>query len=195
MPHPVPPHDPADTLAPSVWHRRQWLQATGAAGLVLCAPAVWAQPASAAAEEVKAGPMPALGTPLRVPRIALFDGSVFEPAQHSGKPLLVYWWSSTCPFCALQSPSMEAFWRAHRGQGLQMLALSIDRQPEAAVAYLKNKGYTFPAAWASAQWRAGFSKPKGLPITLMVDRKGLVVAAEKGQMFPEDVQALSEYLI
>lgn len=172
------------------WTRRVWL---GGAAAVLASPwhAAWAQPVSAAAEEANAPPLPALGSELKLPRIALLDGSVFEPAQAEGRPLLVYWWSSTCPFCALQSPSMDQLWQSQKARGLQMVALSIDRQPEDAVAYLKKKGYSFPAAWASPDWRKAFPKPRGLPITLLRGRDGRLVLAEKGQMFAEDVEAIA----
>lgn len=173
-----------------LWNRRVWL---GGAAAVLANPwtAAWAQPVSAAAEEAKAPPLPALGSELKLPRISLLDGSVFEPAQAEGRPLLVYWWSSTCPFCALQSPSMDQLWQSQKARGLQMVALSIDRQPKDAVAYLKKKGYSFPAAWASPDWRKAFPKPRGLPITLLRGRDGRLVLAEKGQMFAEDVEAIA----
>lgn len=171
--------------------RRRWLQATAAALVAAPWASAWAQPASAAAEEAKAPPLPALGSPLTVPRIGLLGGGVFEPAQAEGRPLLVYWWSSTCPFCALQSPSMEQLWQSQKGRGLQMVALSIDQKPEDAVAYLQKKGYSFPAAWASPEWRKAFPKPRGLPITLLRGRNGKLVLAEKGQMFAEDVDAMA----
>lgn len=173
--------------------RRDCLLVAGAASLLGALPAQ-AQPASAAAEEAKAPPLPALGSVLTLPRIALLDGSVFEPSDSTGKPLLVYWWSSTCPFCALQSPSMEKLWQSQKGKGLQMVALSIDKKPEDAVAYLQKKGYSFPAAWASPEWRKAFPKPRGLPITLLRGRDGKLVLAEKGQMFAEDVEAISQLL-
>ncbi|MDZ7812963.1 MAG: hypothetical protein U5L74_07535 [Ideonella sp.] len=72
----------------------------GAAGLLSALPAQ-AQAVSAAAEAAKAPPLPALDSVLTLPRFAMLDGSVFEPSGSSGKPLLVYWWSSTCTFCAL----------------------------------------------------------------------------------------------
>ena len=103
--------------------RRQWLGAAMtlvAGGLVR---PVLGQPVSAAAEEAKAPPLPALGSTLAVPPVDLIGGGRFDPAQARGKPLLVYWWSSICPFCALQSPEMDAFWKAQQGRGLQMLAL------------------------------------------------------------------------
>ena len=175
------------------WTRRVWL---GGAAAVLTSPwpAAWAQPVSAAAEEAKAPPLPALGSELKLPRISLLDGSVFEPAQAQGQPLLVYWWSSTCPFCALQSPSMQGLWQAQKSRGLRMLALSIDKKPEDALAYLQKRGYTFPSAWASPEWRKQFPKPKGLPITLLMDSQHKVLLAEKGQMFAEDVEAIPRLL-
>lgn len=173
------------------WNRRAWVVGAAAA---LASPlrSVWAQPVSAAAEEAKAPPLPKLGSELKLPRITLLDGSVFEPAQAEGRPLLVYWWSSTCPFCALQSPSMDQLWQSQKPRGLQMVALSIDRNPEDAVAYLNKKGYSFPAAWASPDWRKAFPKPRGLPITLLRGRDGRLVLAEKGQMFAEDVEAIAQ---
>ena len=168
-----------------------WLAAGSAASL---GQAAWAQPVSAAAEEAKAPPLPALGSLLQVPAIDLLAGGRFDPALAAGKPLLVYWWSSTCPFCAAQSPSMEALWRSQRASAWTMLALSIDRQPADAVAYLAKKGYSFPAAWASPEWRKAFPKPRGLPITLLAGADGRLKVTEKGQLFAEDVQALAQHL-
>ena len=176
------------------WTRRRWLLgSTGTAALAWSGQTL-AQPVSAAAEEAKAPPMPALGSLVQVPKVVLLNQTVYEPAQSAGQFLLVYWWSSTCPFCALQSPSMEKLWQQHRAKGLQMLALSIDRKPELAAAYLAQKGYTFPAAWASPEWRRSFPKPKGLPITLLIGRDGRLLLAEKGQMFAEDVEAIASLI-
>ena len=153
---------------------------------------VQAQTASEAALEARAPALPAIGSVLQVPDIALLDGTAFRaPSQ---QPLLVYWWSSTCPFCALQSPSMQALWQSQRQRGLKMVALSIDKSAEDARAYLLKRGYTFPAAWASPQWRSQFPKPKGLPITLLLDGQRKVVLAEKGQMFAEDVEAIAQLI-
>jgi hypothetical protein len=89
---------------------------------------------------------------------------------------------------------MEKLWLRQKLKGLQMVALSIDRSPDNAVAYLRSKGYTFPAAWASPEWRKSFPKPRGLPITLLSGRDGQLLLAEKGQMFPEDVDAIDQLL-
>jgi peroxiredoxin len=150
-----------------------------------------AQSPSEAALESMAPALPRKGEILNVPPLRLLNGQNF---QHERQPLLLYWWSSTCPFCALQSPSMQALWQSQKDRGLRMLALSIDKKPEDAQAYLHKRGYTFPAAWASSEWRKQFPKPKGLPITILMDSQHQVLLAEKGQMFAEDVEAIPRLL-
>jgi len=138
-------------------------------------------------------PLPPLGSTLAAPSLTLLDGSVWGPEQSRGKVLVVYWWASWCPFCAEQSPHMDALWRAYRSQGLELLALSIDKQPAAASAHLKAKGYGFPAAMAT-QVAAVWPKPRGLPVVVVRGRDGKVVYAESGSLFPEDVQGLKKFL-
>lgn len=138
--------------------------------------------------------LPGIGAPLAIPPLTLFDGQRFEPAQAQGKVLVIYWWASWCPFCALQSPHMEALWKAHHKRGLQMLALSIDRRAEDATAYLAKHGYTFPAALFTPKIGRVLPKPKGLPVTVVRGRDGRVVMAEAGQLFPEDVEQIARWL-
>jgi Redoxin len=156
-----------------------------------------AAPPSPAAMEAKAPPMPAPGTRLLLPEVTLFDGSVFHPAQAQGRVLVVYWWASDCPFCAQQSPEIQKLWLSQRDkgpQGLQMLTLSVDRKREDALAYLKKKGYTFPAGFVTPEIQRVMPKPRGLPVTLVRGREGKLLQAEKGQLFPEDVELLAQWL-
>ncbi len=150
----------------------------------------------AATQEAKARPLPAVGSPLTLPAIERLDGTKFEPRDADGRVLLIYWWASWCPFCAETTPHIEALWRAHRDRprGLMVLALSIDKQPQAPRDYLARRGYTLPAAWVTPVLHAALPKPRGLPVTLMRGRDGRVLQAEAGQLFPEDVQALARHL-
>ena len=151
----------------------------------------------AAAQEAKARPLPAVGSPIALPSVERLDGSRFEPRDAQGRVLVLYWWASWCPFCAETTPHLEALWRAQRdkrGQGLQVLALSIDAQPQPARDYLARRGYTLPAAWVTPALHAALPKPRGLPVLLVRGRDGRVLQAEAGQLFPEDMQALARHL-
>lgn len=147
-----------------------------------------------AARSAAPGELPAREMPLSLATVELFNGRRFEPAHADGKLLVLYWWASWCPFCALQSPHMEKLWQAGRGRGLQMLALSIDAQAEDAIAYLAKRGYTFPAGLFTPAIARVLPKPKGLPVTVVRGRDGRVVMAEAGQLFPEDVEQIAQWL-
>ena len=147
------------------------------------------------------GSLPTLGSMLDLPAVKLLDGSVWRatdmPANKGTKALVVYWWASWCPFCAVQSPHIEALWRAQKSNGLGVLALSIDKQESAASSYIKTRGYSFPAGMLTPQVAKMLPKPKGLPVVMVLkinDRKGRVVFAESGEMFPEDIEGLKKYL-
>lgn len=175
-------------LAPADATRRRWLQAA-AAGLVL---PPWA--AAAQAKPAHELPLPTVGSALPLAPAPLLGGGRFDPAQAEGRVLVLYWWASWCPFCAEQSPEMQKLWDAQRGRGLQMLALSIDKTPEPAVAYLRKKNYSFPAAWLGPELQRSYPKPEGLPVIVVRGKDGRVAQAEKGQLFPEDVAQLARWL-
>jgi thiol-disulfide isomerase/thioredoxin len=164
---------------------------TGLAGSVLL-PA-WAQQSPPQGEE-KAVPTPPLGSLLPLPELDLLDGTRFRPAQADGQVLVLYWWASWCPFCAQQSPFMDKFWLAHKARGLLMLGLSIDRKAEDASNYLRKKAYTFPAGLVTPAVARVLPKPKGLPVTIVRGRDGRVLAAEAGQLFPEDIEQFARFL-
>lgn len=173
------------------WSRRAALTATGALVTVGSMPA-WAQASSPGGD--KGGPPPAVGTALPLPEITLFDGRTVTPADFDGQVLVLYWWASWCPFCALQSPLMEKLWRAQQGRGLKFVGLSIDRKPDDATRYLTRHGYTFPAALVTPAIARVLPKAKGLPITVVRGRDGRVLMGEAGQLFPEDVEQIARFL-
>ncbi len=173
--------------------QRRTLLATLALGGPLAAGAQSA-PADAAAREAQAPPLPAVGAALALPAVDLLDGSRFAPPLADGRVLVLYWWASWCPFCALVSPEMNKLWLAQRERGLAMLTLSIDRRAEDAVGYLRRRGYAFPAAFVTPDVQRALPKPKGLPVTIVRGRDGRVLQAEAGQLFAEDVQALARHL-
>jgi hypothetical protein len=160
----------------------------------------WLTPAWAKTAQ---SPLPKLGSVLSVPDVTLLGGDVWTPQNQSVSTLVVYWWASWCPFCAVQSPHIEALWRAHKANGLGVLALSIDKQESAASGYMKSKGYSFPAGMLVGDVAKMLPKPKGLPVVVVLKmlkpeqakgREGKVVFAEGGEMFPEDIEGLKKYI-
>lgn len=164
-----------------------------AVGAAAATSAVAAQSQTAGSED-RGGPLPKRGTRFALPSVPMLDGSVFRPESADGQVLVVYWWASWCPFCAVQSPLMDKLWQAQRGRGLRMLGLSIDRTPEDAIAYLARRGYSFPSGFVMPAVAQALPKPRGLPVTVVRGRDGTVLMAEAGQMFPEDVEQIADFV-
>ncbi|WP_265921916.1 TlpA family protein disulfide reductase [Cupriavidus nantongensis] len=154
------------------------LRALLAASLMLAA-------AGAAALEV--------GDTVRLPEVRTLDGRTLSAAALAGKPLVVEYWATWCPFCAMQNPRLQKLYERTRGTPLQVLAISIDKDPREAADYMKKRGYTFPATMDSPALQAVFGKRKGLPELYVIDARGRVVQKEVGEMLEEDVAALERY--
>lgn len=154
------------------------LRALLAAGLLLAA-------AGAAALEV--------GDTVRLPEVRTLDGRTLSAAALAGKPLVVEYWATWCPFCAMQNPRLQKLYERTRGTPLQVLTISIDKDQSEATAYMKKRGYTFPATMDSPALQAVFGKRKGLPELYVIDARGRVVQKEVGEMLEEDVAALERY--
>ena len=180
-----------DLRRPGVASRRLLLKgALLAAGA--CAAGARAQ--TPPASERDARPPPPVGSRLSLPDLTLLDASTVKPADLAGQVVVLYWWASWCPFCAVQSPLIDQLQRTHRARGLRVLGLSIDKKPEDAAAHLARKGYGFSSAWVSPDIARVLPKPKGLPVTVVLGRDGRVVMSEAGQLFAEDVEGIARFL-
>jgi thiol-disulfide isomerase/thioredoxin len=158
---------------------------------VMCASAMGA---SSVMSQTQKEELPTVGSRLVLPEITLLNGEVLKPEQTQGKLVVIYWWASWCPFCALQSPEIQKLHAQYQSKGLFVLGLSIDKEAQLAKSYLQKKNYTFASTWASPQVLQKIKKPNGLPVTLVYGRDSKLLQAEKGQMFAEDISAISSWL-
>ena len=94
----------------------------------------------------RAAAVPANAAAIAWSDVTLLDGSVLRADTLRGRPVVVEFWASWCPFCARQNPHLQALWEGQRAHGLRVLTFSIDKQPDAARSYLRTHRYTFPAA-------------------------------------------------
>jgi hypothetical protein len=65
---------------------------------------------------------------------------------------------------------------------------------QAAKTYLKKHNYRFPSTWLDPRDKTELQKPPGIPFVMVYNKNGQLVQQEKGQMFAEDVQALSRWI-
>lgn len=127
--------------------------------------------------------------------VTLLDGRTLTARELNSKVVVVQIWASWCPFCATQNPHVQKLHEAHRNRGITVLAFSIDQTERAARDYLAKKGYTFNVAMRNADVDSWFGRNRTLPETYVVEAGGKVVFVHRGEMFPEDISALSRFAL
>lgn len=146
---------------------------------------------------------PAVGH--RAPDFTLRD-SHGKPVQLSRvlgqRAVLLNFWATWCPPCRAEMLTMERAYRDYKARGLEILAVSIDAGSEAAVAarvneFMADLKLTFPAVLDPKGDVVRTYRLRGLPTTFLIDRKGVIRAAEIGfrdWASPESRKKLEELL-
>lgn len=114
------------------------------------------------------------GKPAPPLRAKLLDGTQFNLADAKGKVVLVNMWATWCGPCREEMPALDAYYRQHRGEGLVLLALSIDDPKDEAKVREATKGYSFEVGMAGDADMSGYGRIWRLPLSFVVDRKGLL---------------------
>ena len=133
------------------------------------------------------------GQRVTLPDIRLLDNAVITARSLAGKPVVIYFWASWCPYCAKQSPYIEALYRRTRTTDLQMISVSVDKTAADARNYLAQKGYTFPVTMDAGVMERALGTRRALPKTYVINRSGMLAFSAFGEMFEEDVLELVRF--
>lgn len=113
----------------------------------------------------------------------LVNGAKFDLAQYRGQVVMVSFWATWCPTCRADYPSWQEVYEWYEGSDFKMVAVSIDRDPDALQRFLKKHDYTVPVLWRFGQQENDtFPKIRGTPTTFFIDRDGKIVASHEGRI-------------
>src|SRR3546814_13498972 len=101
---------------------------------------------------------PVVGQAVDIPAVTLIDGRTLPSGYFKGKPVVIEYWASWCPFCARQNPYLQKLSVLAREKGLEILTVSIDRVDADAKSYVRKHHYTFPVAMETPALRRVFGK-------------------------------------
>ena len=104
------------------------------------------------------------------------SGQAVRLSQLKGKVVFLNVWTTWCPPCRKEMPTMQALYRQLQSEDFVMLAVNQDVDGQNTVAsYLKEGGYTFPVL---LDVRGEVGKKYGVtgyPETFLINRQGMVV--------------------
>jgi thiol-disulfide isomerase/thioredoxin len=116
------------------------------------------------------------------------EGQPQRLEQWRGKLLVVNFWATWCAPCREEIPVFVKLQQKHAGAGLQFLGISID-QVDKTAEFSANFKINYPiliGTFDTMKVSRQFGNSKGvLPYTVIIDRKGNVVATEVGGLTME----------
>lgn len=103
------------------------------------------------------------------------SGNMKSLSQFRGKVILLNFWATWCGPCRVEMPAMEQLYRAVSRNEFEILAVSTDPQGTVVTRpFQQHMGLTFPILH-DADFRVGLTYgARTLPLTFMVDRRGIV---------------------
>jgi thiol-disulfide isomerase/thioredoxin len=104
----------------------------------------------------------------------LLDGKLFSTEAARGEVVIVNFWATWCPPCRQEMPVFESYYQKHKNQGLRIIAVSIDEPAELAKVREVIRDFTFDAALEGETQHKGYGRIWRLPLTFVIDRKGVL---------------------
>ena len=134
-------------------------------------------------EQVQAADAPVVGHPAPVLVARQFDGQTLDLAAQRGHVVLLNFWASWCGPCREEMPQLDALAHEFHDRGLVVIGLSADDRHDRADAVKAARTLGYALGMLSEATRNDFGMPRGLPLSFLIDRDGVirnVLSANRG---------------
>jgi cytochrome c biogenesis protein CcmG/thiol:disulfide interchange protein DsbE len=112
---------------------------------------------------------------------ASLDHHPISLANYRGHVVLLNFWATWCGPCRLEIPRFMEWQQRYGAQGLQVLGVSIDDDQPPVDAYVRKTRLNYPVVMGDAKLGTLYGGVLGVPVTLLIDRKGIVRARFEGE--------------
>jgi len=113
--------------------------------------------------------------------VAALDGGKVRLADLRGKVVFLNLWATWCPPCKEEMPAMERLWQRYKGQGLVVIALSMDASGAKVVQpFIERAKFTYRVALDPKMEIAQLYGARSVPSTFIIDRSGALRAIALG---------------
>ena len=113
--------------------------------------------------------------------------------QWRGKVLVINFWATWCEPCREEIPIFVKMQEKYRDKGLQFVGISID-QADKTSEFSRNFSINYPSLIGTMDTvevsRQAGNKRRVLPYTIVLDRKGEVIATELGGLTEGKLESL-----
>ena len=138
---------------------------------------------------------PALGKPAPALVRTGLDGQPVDLAKLRGKVVLLNFWATWCAPCQAEMPIFVRWQSAYQAQGLQVVGVSMDDDAGPVQRLTRRLHVNYPVAMGDEKLGAAWGNVLGLPLTFVIDRKGIVRARFAGETDPAKILAALKPLL
>jgi cytochrome c biogenesis protein CcmG, thiol:disulfide interchange protein DsbE len=104
----------------------------------------------------------------------LLDGKAFSLAAEKGKVVVVNFWATWCEPCRAEMPALDAYYKQHKAEGVEVVALSMDQPGDDQKVREVMRAFSFDAGLGREASFRGYGRIWRLPLTFVIDRQGIL---------------------
>jgi thiol-disulfide isomerase/thioredoxin len=119
---------------------------------------------------------------IKAQNFALMDlnGNVVHLEDYRGKVIFLNFWTTWCPACLVEMPSMEKLYKEFKDKDFIILAVDMQEGAETVKKFKKKFKLSFPILLDEEGVVASYYGVKAIPATYLIDRTGYFYAAAMG---------------
>jgi len=116
------------------------------------------------------------------------DGREVSLSDVRGKTVLLNFWASWCAPCREEMPALESYYQANRADSFEIIAINVGETRKQAQDFAAELGLTFPIVLDGDASVAARYRVFGLPVSVLVDKNGMILYRQEGQFTPESLE-------
>jgi thiol-disulfide isomerase/thioredoxin len=137
-----------------------------------------------------------LSAPLFAATLFDLDNKPVAFADYKGKPLIVNFWARWCAPCRVEIPELVDLQIRHKVRGIEVIGVNLESDAPPVRDFAKAYDINYPVLLTRdkgiALLQALGNGKAGLPYTVVINRKGEVVASKLGAMNRAELEVATE---